>query len=253
MRIRVLGAHGGSSPRHRQTSFLLNEGVCLDAGAVTEALSLEEQMRVHAVLVTHSHLDHVAALPFLVENVLGRAREPVEVAAPAEVIASLRRHLFNDDIWPDFSRLPDRRLPTVTFRVLAWNVPEQVNGLTATAVAVSHIVPTCGYLVSDGGGTVVFSGDTGPTEELWAAARRTPDVKAVFAECSFPDGMREIAEVSQHLTPATLKVELQKMPPDVPVFLYHMKPPTLETLVAEVAALSERRLTILSDGDEFVF
>jgi glyoxylase-like metal-dependent hydrolase (beta-lactamase superfamily II) len=139
VRIRVLGAHGGSSPRHRQTSFLLNDGVCLDAGAVTEALSLEEQMRVHAVLVTHSHLDHVAALPFLVENVLGRAREPVEVAAPAEVIASLRRHLFNDDIWPDFSRLPDRRLPTVTFRVLEWNVPERVNGLTADSENPGHL------------------------------------------------------------------------------------------------------------------
>jgi ribonuclease BN (tRNA processing enzyme) len=253
VRIRVLGAHGGSSPGHRQTSFLLNGAVCLDAGAVTQALSLDEQDRVRAILVTHSHLDHVASLPFLVENVFGRARPPIEVAAPAEVIASLRRHLFNDDVWPDFSRLPDRHVPTVSFRTFAWNTPEPVNGFTVTAIPVSHVVPTSGYLVSDGSGTVVFSGDTGPTEAIWAAARRLKDVRAVFAECTFPDGMREIAEISQHLTPTTLKAELPKMPPDVPVLLYHMKPPRLAALLREVAALGEPRLRILADGDEFSF
>lgn len=250
MRIRVLGAHGGSTPSHRQTSFLLNGAVCLDAGAVTEALSLGEQARVRAVLLTHSHLDHVAALPFLVENLFGRTRDPVEVAAPAEVLDSLRRHLFNDDVWPDFSRLPDRHVPTVSFRALAWNRPESVAGLTVTAVPVTHVVPTCGYVVSDGTGTVVFSGDTGPTRAIWEAAHRAPDLRALFVECSFPDGMREIAEISRHLTPATLRLELLKMPPGVPVFLYHMKPPTLESVAAEVAALGEARLRILCDGDQ---
>lgn len=253
MRIRVLGAHGGSSPGHRQTSFLLDGSVCLDAGAVTQVLTLEEQRRVRAVLVTHSHLDHVASLPFLAENVFGRGRPPIEVAAPAEVIASLRRHLFNGDIWPDFSRLPDHDVPTVSFRTLAWNAPEVVNGLTVTAIPVSHVIPACGYLVSDGKGTVVFSGDTGPTDALWTAARETSDIRAVFAECSFPDGMREIAEISQHLTPATLLAELPKMPPGVPVLLYHMKPTRLEALVREVAGLGEPRFRILADGDEFSF
>ena len=253
MRIRVLGAHGGSTPRHRQTSFLMNEVVCLDAGAVTQALSLDEQARVRAVLITHSHLDHVADLPFLVENLFGRTRDPVEVAAPAEVIGSLRRHLFNDDVWPDFSRLPDRRLPTVSFRSLAWNTPERVGGLTVTAIPVSHVVPTSGYLLSDGGGTVLFTGDTGPTEAIWAAARGVTDLRAVFAECSFPDSMREIAEVSQHLTPTTLSAELRKMPPGVPVFLYHMKPLTADAVASGVAALGEPRLRILADGDELLF
>ena len=253
VRIRVLGAHGGSSPDHRQTSFLLNESVCLDAGAVTSALALDEQARVRAVLVTHSHLDHVASLPFLIENVFGRTHLPVEVAAPAEVVASLRRHLFNDDVWPDFSRLPDRHLPTVSFRSLAWNAPESVNGLRVTAVPVSHVVPTCGYVVSDGSATVVFSGDTGPTAAIWEAARRAPDLKALFVECSFPNGMQEIATISRHLTPALLSAELPKMPEGVPVYLYHMKPPTLEILAAEVAALGEPRLHLLRDGDTLDF
>jgi ribonuclease BN (tRNA processing enzyme) len=253
VRIRVLGAHGGASPRHRQTSFLLNDDVCLDAGAVADVLALEEQDRVRAVLLTHAHLDHVASLPFLLENVFGRTTSPVEVAAPAEVIVSLRRHVFNDELWPDFSRLAGSRVPGVAFRVLDWGTPAEVAGLTVTPVPVHHVVPACGYLVSDGSATVVFSGDTGPTETLWAAARAARGVRAVFVECSFPDAMRELAALSCHLTPETLRREVPKMPPDVPVYLYHMKPPGLEALRADVAALGEPRLTLLSDGDELTF
>lgn len=250
MRIRVLGAHGGASPRHRQTSFLLNDDVCLDAGAVAEALSLAEQARVRAVLLTHAHLDHVVSLPFLLDNVLGRREGPVEVAAPAEVIASLRRHLFNDELWPDFSQLSGSRSPGLAFRILPWEEPAEIGELSVTPVPVTHVVPACGYLVSDGSGTVIFSGDTGPTERLWEAARAAMDVRAVFVECSFPDAMRDVAALSKHLTPETLAAELPKMPPGVPVFLYHMKPPGLDALRADVTALGEPRLRLLSDDDE---
>ena len=249
MRIRVLGAHGGASPHHRQTSFLLNDDVCLDAGAVADALPLVEQARVRSVLVTHAHLDHVASLPFLLENVFGRTVSPVEVAAPAEVIVSLRRHVFNDDLWPDFSRLAGSQVPGVAFRTLPEEKPAPVSGFTVTPVPVNHVVPAYGYLVSDGDGTVVFSGDTGPTEKLWAAARAARDVRAVFVECSFPNALSDVAAVSRHLTPETLRGELAKMPPAVPVYLYHMKPPGLEALAAEVAALGEPRLRILRDGE----
>lgn len=253
MRIRVLGAYGGSTPDHRQTSFLLNGSVALDAGALTEALALDEQARVKAVLVTHSHMDHVASLPFLVENVFGRAPGAIEIYAPEDVVGSLKRHLFNDDLWPDFSRIPSHLLPTVTFQTVPVNAPFAVDGLTARAVPVSHVVPTYGYVVSDGTSSVVFSGDTGPTEALWKAAREDGKVKAIFVECSFPDGMTDIAEVSKHLTPASLRREMDKFPPSVPVHLYHMKPPTLAALASEVAALSCPRISLLKDGDVLTY
>jgi ribonuclease BN (tRNA processing enzyme) len=253
VRIRVLGAHGGSTPRHRQTSFLVNDTLCVDAGAVTDALRLEEQERVQAVLVTHSHMDHVASLPFLVENVFGRARGPLVVLAPEDVLDSLRTHLFNDALWPDFSRIPGHSGPSVTFRAVPVGVPFSANGLTATAVRVSHVVPTYGYVLADGDAAVVFSGDTGPTEEIWSAARRTPHLKALFVECSFPSDLQKVADVSRHLTPTTLRAEMSKFPKDVPVFLYHMKPPALDRLTAEITALGDPRLRILADGDDLTF
>ncbi len=253
MRVRVLGAYGGSSPGHRQTSFLINDSVGLDAGALTEALTFDEQEKIRAVLITHSHMDHVASLPFLVENVFGRSEEPIEIVAPPGVVRSLREHLFNDALWPDFSRIPTHLLPTVSFREVPEGQPFGVNGLTATAIPVSHVVPTCGYIVSDESGNVLFSGDTGPTDELWERARRTSNLKALFVECSFPDGMSEIAEVSRHLTPSSLAREMKKFPAGLPVFLYHMKPPALEVLAREVAALANGRVSLLTDGQSLTF
>jgi ribonuclease BN (tRNA processing enzyme) len=253
VRIRVLGAYGGSTPWHRQTSFLLDGTVTLDAGALTQSLTLEEQARVRSIIVTHSHLDHVASLPFLVENVFSRTDGPIEVVATEDVAALLRAHLFNHAIWPDFTRIPNHLLPAVTFRVVEAGVPFRVNGLQALAIPVSHVVPTCGYLVWNDEACVVFSGDTGPTEALWAEARRRADLKAIFVECSFPDAMAEIAEVSKHLTPRTLREEMRKFPASVPVHLYHMKPPTLPGLRADVAALADPRIRILDDGDELDF
>jgi ribonuclease BN (tRNA processing enzyme) len=253
LRIRVLGAYGGSTPRHRQTSFLINGTVALDAGALTEALTLEEQSKVRAILVTHSHMDHVASLPFLVENVFGRTEGPIEVIGPAGVVEALQQHLFNDALWPDFTRIPNHLLPTVRFRVVEPFVPFRVDGLTATAVPVDHTVPTSGYLIDDGTGSVVFSSDTGPTERIWELARRTASLRAIFVECSFPDSMKEIAEVSMHMTPSRLRAEMLKFPPNVPVHLYHMKPPTLPALRAEISALASPRLRLLADDDELAY
>ena len=246
----MLGAYGGSSPWHRQTSFLLDGTVSLDAGALTQSLTLEEQARVRSIIITHSHLDHVASLPFLVENVFGRTSGAIEIVATKEVAGLLQDHLFNDAIWPDFTRIPNHLLPAITFRVIEAGVPFRVDGLMAMAVPVSHVVPTFGYLVWNDESCVVFSSDTGPTERLWAESRNRPDLKAIFVECSFPDAMAEIAEVSKHLTPATLRAEMRKFPPGVPVNLYHMKPPTLPQLRADVAALSDPRVRLLDDGDE---
>ena len=225
----------------------------MDAGALTDALELDEQAAVRAVLVTHAHMDHVASLPFLVENVFGRHTSSLEIVAPEEVLDSLRKHLFNDALWPDFSRLPNDLAPAVTFRAIPLGEPFKVAGLVGTAIPVSHVVPTCGYILEDGGATIVISGDTGPTDALWAAARAHHDVKGLFVECSFPNDLQHLADVSMHLTPATLRGELEKLPPDLPVYLYHMKPPTLARLRVEVAALGNARVSLLADGDELTF
>jgi ribonuclease BN (tRNA processing enzyme) len=234
------------------TTFLLDGETALDAGALTEALPLSAQRRIRGVVLTHAHLDHVASLPFLLENLYGRAR-PLEVVAPAPVLASLRRHLFNGVTWPDFTRLPSRAKPTLVYRPVPVGRPFRAGGMTLVAVPVDHIVPAYGYFVSKPGRAVLFSGDTMPTERLWAQARRLPQLKAIFLEVSFSDTQAAVAKASCHLTPCLLPAELEKAPPRVPVYLYHMKPPSLSRIRREVAALEQPRLRLLESERSFRF
>ncbi|MCK5375450.1 MAG: 3',5'-cyclic-nucleotide phosphodiesterase, partial [Acidobacteria bacterium] len=66
-------------------------------------------------------------------------------------------------------------------------------------------------------------------------ANATPDLKALITECSFPSRLEEVADISLHLTPRTLAVELAKLQKDIPVYLYHLKPPFVEELREELA------------------
>jgi len=250
--IRVLGPYGGSAPGCRMTTFLIDGETALDAGALTEALTLPAQRRLQRVVLTHAHLDHVASLPFLVENIYGRGR-PLEIAAPPAVLATLRRHVFNDLVWPDFSRLPSPSRPTVRYRPLVAGRPFRAGGITLVPLPVDHLVPAFGYLVSRPGRAVLFSGDTMPTRRIWAHARRAPDLKAVFLEVSFSDEQAEVARASCHLTPRLLPAELEKLPPRVPVYLYHAKPPSLARIRREIDALGISRLRLLETEESFRF
>lgn len=251
--IRVLGPYGGSAPGYRLTTFLVDGETAIDAGALTDSLPLAAQRRVRRVVLTHAHFDHVASLPFLTANLYGRTSEPLEVLAPAPVISALRAHVFNETTWPDFTRYPSPARPTVRFRVIAEGRPARAGSVTVTAVAVNHAIASYGYVVAKRGAAVVFSGDTGPTERLWKVARRTPDLRAVFLECSFSDGEKALASESLHLTPRGVREELPKLPPDVPVFLYHLKPFSVSRIRREIAALKEPRLRLLESERSFRF
>lgn len=235
------------------TTFLIDGETALDAGALTEALPLAAQRRVRRVALTHAHFDHLASLPFLVANLAGRESAPLEVLAPQPVISALRRHVFNDSTWPDFTKLPSPARPALKLRAMPDGRPFRAGSVTLTPVPVSHLIPGFGYVVSKPGRAVVFSGDTGPTERLWQVARRVRDLKAVFLEVSFSDTQEDLARDSCHMTPRLVAEELAKIPPRVPVYLYHMKPPSLARIRREIAALREPRLKLLESERSFRF
>jgi len=250
--IRVLGPYGGSAPGYRITTFLIDGETALDAGALTESLPLAAQRRIRRVVLTHAHFDHIASLPFLIENLYGRSR-PLEVVAPAPVLLALRRHVFNDVTWPDFTRLPSRTRPTLVYRQAHPGRAVRCGDATFLPIPVDHLVPAYGYLVVKPGRAVLFSGDTRPTRRIWEVARRTRDLKAIFLEVSFSDTQAEVARDSCHLTPRQLPGEIAKAPSRAPVFLYHMKPPSLPRIRREVRSLGEPRLRLLDSERSFRF
>ena len=224
------------------TSFLIDDTVAIDAGAITRALSIEEQRRLRHVVITHTHMDHTSTLPFLIENSFGSSEEPVSVYCSKRGLAGVRRHLFNNDTWPDFTRIPNHMYPSVRFQEIEIEQPFVIRGLPSgdleiTAIQVNHIVPTTGLVIRQGSSSIIFTSDTGPTERIWEVANETEDLAAIITECSFPNNLQAVADVSLHMTPASLGVELAKIHCAAPVFLYHFKPPYLDELRKELAEM----------------
>jgi 3',5'-cyclic-nucleotide phosphodiesterase len=248
MELRVLGCHGGETPRHRTTSFLLDDRVGLDAGAITSRLELYEQARIEGVLVSHAHMDHIRDLATLADNRCQLGAPPLVVAGTASTLEALRQHFFNDRLWPDFSAIPSREQPTVVYRELPLETPVSLLGFEVRAVPVNHTIDAAGFIIADASGAVAFSGDTGPTDRLFELLRETPSLRALLMEVSFPDRLQALATMSGHHTPQTLAVDLQKLaaPRDLTTYLYHIKPPFQAEVERECAALRGLNLEVLS-------
>jgi len=235
---------------------LLNDTVLLEAGSVTSTLPLDDQLGIRHVLISHAHLDHTGGLAYLADNrCCHRAStgngDPLTVSSVAPVVDDLHDHFFNDRLWPDFSVIPTPRDPVLRLNTLQPRTPQSVDDrLTVIPIPVHHSVPAVGFIVHDDAGALVFSGDTGPTEELWAAARALGNVRAVIVEASFPNRFAAIAEISGHLTPNQLAWELDKMPP-CDVWVYHIKPMFHDETVEDLAPL-RGRVRVLTDGETHV-
>lgn len=256
MELRVLGCQGGSAPERHLPALLLDGTVLLEAGSVTATLPLAEQLEIRHVLLSHAHLDHTGGLAYLADNrCCHRASsgngQVLTVSSVSPVVEDLHDHFFNGRLWPDFSSIPTARDPIVRLNTLRPGVPQPIDDrLTVIPVRVHHTVPAVGFIVHDEAGALVFSGDTGPTEELWAAARELGNVRAIVVETSFPNRFDTLAEVSGHLTPNQLAWELDKMPP-CEVWAYHIKPMFHDETVEDLAKL-DGRVRVLTDGEVHV-
>jgi cAMP phosphodiesterase len=251
MEIRVLGCHGSQLPGYKTTCFLLNGRILLDGGTITSVLTAEEQLNIEYVFVTHAHLDHISDIMFLADNLCYLQRErPLVVLSTPHIIATLRHYLFNGVIWPDFSVIPSAENPIIKFEAILPEETVSTAGLDITAIKVSHSVETVGYVIEADEGTVIFMGDTGPTDEIWRIARKKKKrLHAVFIETSLPNGMQPLADMTGHLTPASLEQELVKLGDlHVPIYLYHMKAHLHEVIRAELSLLMNDNLRVLEDG-----
>ncbi|HEX2223412.1 MAG TPA: 3',5'-cyclic-nucleotide phosphodiesterase, partial [Thermoanaerobaculia bacterium] len=253
MLIQVLGGFGGESPDCRMTCLLINGRIALDAGSLTQVLPIERQVAVHSVVLSHSHMDHTNSLPFFIENVYGKSERPIDLHASPATVYAIRKYLFNNATWPDFTRLPNHLLPSVQFQEFESEKPFTIDGVTFTPIEVDHLVETHGFLIEQDGAAVLWSSDTGPTQRLWEIANKTPNLKAVCIETSFDTALQQVADVSLHLTPQTLEAELRKLQKRVPVLLHHLKPPCIARIREEVRQLQNPDIEYLEQGKEYRF
>ena len=253
MQFEVLGAYGGESVDCRMTCVLFNDAVALDAGSLSQALPIERQRRVRSIVLSHSHVDHTSSLPFFVENVFQQGDSAIDLYASAATIYALRKNLFNNAAWPDFTRLPNNLLPSIRFHEIEDEVPFEVEGLRFTPIPVDHLVPTFGFLIEQDGNALLWSSDTGPTTRLWEVANQTKHLRTALVETSFDNALQHIADISFHLTPRTLAGEIAKLERRLPVLVHHMKPPCVEQIRRELVALGDARIGFLQQGKRYRF
>jgi len=260
MKLRILGSAGAEFPDFRPPAFLIDESLLLDAGTIGSVLTEDEQWKIRSIFITHAHLDHIRSIPALADNIIIKnLNHLVDVYAPVEVIDALRIHLFNGIIWPDFTCLPTVENPVLRFHVLESLVPldlgagtpelRSTDSYTLTAVPVHHTVPAVGYCVDHNGCRLVYTGDTGPTDDIWSYAS---GADILIVEVSFPNSQESLALLTQHLCCSLLEKELAKIAV-LPkrILITHPKPQYYDLIKAEIAQMGLKQAELLRDGNVY--
>lgn len=256
MKVRVLGCSGGiGGTQLRTTALLVDHDILIDAGTGVCDLPLAQMAAIEHVFVTHSHLDHIAALPLLLDAVADLREQALTVYAGAETIAALRRHIFNWEIWPDFSEIPSRERPVLRFQPIGLGDCIRFGERRVTALPALHTVPAFGYQLDSGSASLVFTGDTTVNDEFWPVVNAIAGLRYLIIETAFSDHEALRAKLSRHLCPALLAGELDKLATDdAEIYITHLKPGQAELTMAQIEACCRRgKLRRLHNGQLFEF
>lgn len=214
--------------------MLLDDDVLIDAGTGVGNLTLDELTKIDHVFVTHAHLDHVACIPFLVDTVGSLRTRPITVHATEATLETLRNHLFNWHLWPDFTKIPNQCSPYMRYEPLALGDAIVLNERRIIPLPANHVVPTVGYQLDSGQASLIFTGDTTTNPALWSIANKIDNLNYVIIESAFCNQKRDIAIRSKHLCPSLLAEELEKLERDAEIFISHLKPGEADVTMAEI-------------------
>ncbi|OWW18772.1 3',5'-cyclic-nucleotide phosphodiesterase [Noviherbaspirillum denitrificans] len=217
-------------------------------------LGVEELVRIDHVFITHSHLDHVAGLALLVDSIQGKRTSPITVHGTEKVIASLKKHLFNWVLWPDFAAIPSNEQPSLRWQTVEPGKDIVIGSRRLTPHAVNHTVGSAAYLVNSARAGFIFTGDMASTPELWTALKAEKKLSKVIVDCSFTNADMELAAKSMHFCPRSLIDDIRGVDRSVEFLIYHLKPGQEDQIMRELADDGEGRpFRALKCGDEFIF
>lgn len=242
MKVRVLGCSGSIATNCRTTSFLIDHDVLLEAGTGVGDLTLGEMRCIDHVVLSHSHLDHIAALPLMADAVASLRTTPITVYALAGTIAALQAHIFNNVIWPDFSRIPTVDMPFIRFREIHIGQTFCINGKQIEVLPAIHTVAAAGFSISatspphnHHSKCWVYTGDTERNPAFWQRLNQL-DVAILVIETAFSNREKDLAHRSLHLAPSVLADELAfiEKTHQFPIYITHTKPAETELIMAEI-------------------
>lgn len=249
--LQVLGCSGGVGDGRLTTSLRLGGSLLIDAGTGLGSLSARDMAGIDHVVLTHSHQDHIALLPLLLERVYLIRRRPITLYGRAETLDALRQHIFNWQIYPDFSKLAlfeNKENFLIRYRELKEHEPVEIAGWRIHGVSMDHTVPVFAYVFEKAGIRFAFTGDT---RSLTNLAGEKP-LTRLICEVSYPDALEELAQISGHMTPAMLKRDIARFSHLPRLWISHFKPNYAEELRRALASLvAESGGAILESGKTY--
>ena len=251
--IRVLGCSGGiGGERTHTSSFLVDDDILIDAGTGVTTLSVEAIQKIDHVFVTHAHLDHICSIPFMVDLAGSVRVKPLIVHALKETIETMQKHIFNWQIWPDFTAIPNQEQAFLKFQICAIDELITLDNRQFTVLPANHVIPATGYAVSSDQASFVFTGDTTINKKLWPILNQLPELKHLVIETSFAEREHTLALLSKHLCPSLLAEELAQLAQDPIVHITHLKPGAAEQIMQEIfATIHDRDIQMLQTGQVF--
>jgi ribonuclease BN (tRNA processing enzyme) len=236
MKLKILGCSGGIGSGSHTTSMLLDEDILIDAGTGVGELDFDKLMYIDHIFITHSHLDHVVSIPFLVDTVGYIRDKPITIYAIQPTLEILEKHLFNWAIWPDFTQIPNSQSPYMRYESVSIGETVNLQGRKITPLPANHTVPAIGFQLDSGQASLVFTGDTTTNNALWEILNKIENFRYLIIETAFCNQKKDIAIRSKHLCPSMLAEELEKLEQDVEIYITHLKRGEAELTMREIKA-----------------
>jgi HD-GYP domain-containing protein (c-di-GMP phosphodiesterase class II)/ribonuclease BN (tRNA processing enzyme) len=251
--IKILGASGSKAKNLNTTSFQIYKDIVIDAGNIINALG-DDSKYINHIFLTHSHADHITDLPFIIETFFDKRETPLTIYALEETLNVLKKHSFNDVIWPDFTKikLPKKNEFSLILKPIKYDEIIEIHDYSIKAINANHIQGSCGFVIIKNNQGFIISGDTYENPQIIEEINNNKNIKSLIIECSFPDKLHELAKITKHLTPNLIASLLEKLSrKDISIFLYHLKPSYKKELTKDIKKnkLLEYNGKILNDGD----
>ncbi len=243
MRVEIIGCSGSVMKGFNTTSILVNGSLLIDAGSAASLIGDRNILDIKDILLTHSHIDHIKDLPFILESIFSTNKGYIDIWASQRTVDTLKDHVFNGLIWPDAQELMGEQGHRLGFKVMDGGSRHVIQDIHVQALEANHIPGAMSYVFEEEGKSIFFSGDTTYTEGILEYLKSIGDgLKACFIETSFPDRMEDLAKKSRHLTPSMAWEWIGTgIHGDVRVIAYHIKPWYLDEVIAD-----------LPDGMEYI-
>ncbi|MEP6871333.1 MAG: MBL fold metallo-hydrolase [Anaerolineaceae bacterium] len=194
-------AAGALTPPRAATSILLerdNDAFLLDCGPGSLWRIIESGVsmrRIHAVLISHLHMDHVQGFPELLAHMVFPNGVIPSVQGPKGTATYIARAASLTQLVSRLPRVPTYDTPLeVPVVEVADGDERELLGLEIRSVVVPHApdLVCLARRIRYEGRSLVFSGDTTPTPEIMVPLAEAADV--LIHECYSPEGIEDWVE-----------------------------------------------------------